>query len=145
LRPTLDRAITRDWVRRNPGYGHPLRPEYLPTELGSRLGRAARPLLVAVRRQGLEELAGRKWTMPVLLAVADGAARFSEIKAVLGSVTDRALAQALRELIAGGLVRRRVLDTHPPASRYVRGRRGASLVRALRKLAQELSESESTA
>lgn len=141
LRAALDRAIARDWVCRNPGYGHPLRPEYLPTDTGSRLGRAARPLLVAIRRQGLNEIARHKWTMPVLLAVAGGAARFGEIKAVLGSITDRALAQALRDLIAVGLVRRRVLDTHPPASRYVRCRRGAALVRALRTLARELSKS----
>ena len=37
VRQTLDELIQRGFVRRNSGYGHPLRPEYLLTSRGDRL------------------------------------------------------------------------------------------------------------
>ncbi|MBK7403431.1 MAG: hypothetical protein IPJ41_02050 [Phycisphaerales bacterium] len=40
LRQTLDFAIAHGWVRNNPGHGHPLRPEFILTEAGSRLAPA---------------------------------------------------------------------------------------------------------
>src|ERR671932_1580387 len=43
LRRTLDALIELGLVRRNPGYGHPLRPEYLLTRRGEAVaGRLAR-------------------------------------------------------------------------------------------------------
>ena len=37
LRATLDDLIAEGWVLRNPGHGHPMRPEYLLTKEGSLL------------------------------------------------------------------------------------------------------------
>ncbi|MFG0307103.1 MAG: winged helix-turn-helix transcriptional regulator [Phycisphaerales bacterium JB040] len=102
----------------NPGYGHPLRPEYLPTPEGAGAGEQARSLLRAMG--GLEDVEPvlRKWSLPVLLALAEGAERFREIKSLLPGATDRALAGALRELEESGLVERTIEDARPPRPRY---------------------------
>ena len=43
MRTTLDDLLELGWIRRNPGYGHPMRPEYLLTAHGER---------IAARREG---------------------------------------------------------------------------------------------
>src|SRR3546814_10066312 len=45
LTRTLQAAAALGWVRRNPGHGHPLRPEYILTEAGS--AAAARATIIA--------------------------------------------------------------------------------------------------
>jgi DNA-binding HxlR family transcriptional regulator len=115
LRRTL-RALQKDGlVERNPGYGHPLRPEYVFTRRGRRLGPQARDLLEAL--SGHEEVGLKKWSLPVLAAL-DGPRRFSELRSVLPDATPRALALALKDLQAAGLVRRTVLDDWPPSVVY---------------------------
>src|SRR5215213_11761735 len=42
LRRALDALLELGYARRNPGYGHPLRPEYLVTEPGAAAVRRAR-------------------------------------------------------------------------------------------------------
>ena len=113
LRSALAALIDLGYVERNPGYGHPLRPEYVVTPAGRELGAAAARILAA----GDPELLLRKWSVPVLAAL-DEERRFSELRAALEGITPRALALALRELEAGRLVRRAVLPTHPPSTLY---------------------------
>jgi DNA-binding HxlR family transcriptional regulator len=115
LRRTLRALIAAGLVERNPGYGHPLRPEYVFTTAGRRLGpKAAR--LVA-RLNGYEETALKKWSLPVLAAL-DAPRRFSELRAALPGATPRAVTLALKDLSAVGLVRRTVTDDYPPAVVY---------------------------
>ena len=115
LRRTL-RALEADGlVERNPGYGHPLRPEYVFTSRGGRLGPLAGRLLDALR--GYEEIGLKKWSLPVLAAL-DEPRRFSEIRGALPGATPRALALALKDLQRAGLVRRTVTDDWPPAVLY---------------------------
>jgi len=121
LRRALDALVELGYVRRNEGYGHPLRPEYLVTAAGRR----AAPLARAVRAAKDDDILLRKWSVPVLAAL-DGDRRFSELRAALPGVTPRALALALRDLERGGFVRREVLPTRPPSTLYratARGRR----------------------
>src|ERR1700742_3786009 len=47
LRRALDALIELGYVRRNPGYGHPLRPEYVITAAGRKAGRVAARVLAA--------------------------------------------------------------------------------------------------
>jgi DNA-binding HxlR family transcriptional regulator len=111
LRRTL-RALQKDGlVTRNPGYGHPLRPEYLLTPRGSTLGPPAQALLHVLR--GHEEIGLKKWSLPVLAAL-DEPRRFSELRVALPDASPRALTLALKDLQAAGLVRRTVLDDWPP-------------------------------
>jgi DNA-binding HxlR family transcriptional regulator len=115
LRRTL-RALEADGlVARNPGYGHPLRPEYVFTTRGGRLGPRARRLLDTL--SGHEQIGLKKWSLPVLAAL-DDPRRFSEIGAALPDATPRALTLALKDLQAAGLVRRTVTDDYPPAVVY---------------------------
>ena len=123
LRRALDALLELDLVRRNPGYGHPLRPEYLVTSTGRNAGSACAGLLSAAPDR---DLLLRKWSVPTL-AQLDEPRRFSELRAALPAVTPRALALALRDLEGGGLVEREVLATRPPSTIYRASRIGRRL------------------
>jgi len=56
--------------------------------------------------------------MPVVFALADGPLRFSELRDRLEAISPRALALALKDLEAAGLVDRRVTGDYPPATIY---------------------------
>jgi DNA-binding HxlR family transcriptional regulator len=116
-------------VRPNPGYGHPLRPEYVLTRRGGRAGPACTGLMRALREAEAIDVGLRKWSMPTLAAVGLGATRFGAIARALGDATDRAISQALGGLGEAGLVERRVEGGRPPAPRYALTAEGL-LVRA---------------
>src|SRR5205085_9060327 len=78
LRRTLDSLLALGLVARNPGYGHPLRPEYVLTARGARVAERCARLLAA----GDDEVLLRKWSLPVLAALGEPA-RFSELRAAL--------------------------------------------------------------
>ncbi|HRQ71857.1 MAG TPA: winged helix-turn-helix transcriptional regulator [Phycisphaerales bacterium] len=118
LRDTVEFATAHGWMRRNPGYGHPLRPELVLTVRGARIGPACASLWGLLRRRCLEEIGLRKWTLPAVSAVGEGGGRFVEIRAALPGITDRALAAALRSATGAGLLSRRVLDGTPPGVVY---------------------------
>jgi DNA-binding HxlR family transcriptional regulator len=118
LRRALDALVELDYVRRNEGHGHPLRPEYLITDAG----RAASHLAARVSRSRVRDTLLRKWSVPVLVSLAEPR-RFSEIRVALPGVTPRALALALRDLEDAGLVRREVLPSRPPSTVYHATRR----------------------
>lgn len=131
LRQTLAALIDARLVARNPGYGHPLRPEYLLTDRGLPVGEACRPLIEALRRRELEEVGLKKWSMPVLAALTHEPRRFSELRLDLAGISPRALTLALKDLEAAGLVERRVTDDYPPATVYRLTRRAGPLAELL--------------
>jgi DNA-binding HxlR family transcriptional regulator len=134
LRRTLAALIDGGLVGRNPGYGHPLRPEYVLTRAGERIAAACRPLVEQLRRGNLEDVGLKKWSMPVVFALAAGSLRFSELREQLEGVSPRALALALKDVEEAGLVDRRVTEDYPPATMYrltTSGRLLARLVEAL--------------
>jgi DNA-binding HxlR family transcriptional regulator len=134
LRRTLVALIDGGLVGRNPGYGHPLRPEYVLTSAGEGIAGACRPLVDQLRRGNLEQIGLKKWSMPVVFALAGGPLRFSELREQLEGVSPRALALALKDLEEAGIVDRRVTEDYPPAAMYrltKRGRPLALLVRAI--------------
>lgn len=98
LRRTLQSLIEQGLVVRNPGFGHPLSPEYLLTPDGMLLGKPSIELMRLIHNH--QDIALRKWTLPVLLALAQGHTRFSGLRAALPGITSRALALALRDLEA---------------------------------------------
>jgi len=135
LRTTLRALVAAGLVRRNPGYGHPLRPEYLLTERGAQLAPGCAELTAALPQLDLVELGLRKWSLPCVLAIAGaGEARFSQLSAGLPGITARAL--ALKDLVAADLVEREVTNDYPPATVYRLGRQAEPLVPILRRLAQ---------
>jgi DNA-binding HxlR family transcriptional regulator len=136
LRAALDALIEERLVERNPGFGHPLRPEYILTPDGERIGSACARFTRRLAREGAEEAVLRKWSGPLLLAARDGARHFRDLRAALPGVTDRALTLALKELGAAGLLERQVLAGYPPTTRYAltaAGREISASLHAIRR------------
>jgi DNA-binding HxlR family transcriptional regulator len=120
LSQTLRHLVALGLVRRNPGYGHPLRPEYLPTTKAQKLATGLTRLAELVDQLILGEIAYRKWTMPLLVALGEegGSVRFGELRLAVKGLTPRALSESLKEMQAAGLITREVTDGFPPATRY---------------------------
>ncbi|MGH3104622.1 MAG: winged helix-turn-helix transcriptional regulator [Gaiellaceae bacterium] len=137
LSRTLTALIQQGLIARNPGYGHPLRPEYILTDAGAQLGPPCREMVEALDRLGLEHVGLKKWSMPTLFALASRrrSQRFSELQAALPGITGRALAFALKDLVAAGLVERTVTEDYPPATVYRITERARPLRPILRRLA----------
>ena len=72
--------------------------------------------------------------MPVVFALGEGPMRFSELRDALEGVSPRALALALKDLEAAGLVDRRVTDDYPPATVYRLTSSGRPLAALLRQV-----------
>ncbi|MBL4767048.1 MAG: helix-turn-helix transcriptional regulator [Rhodobacteraceae bacterium] len=105
-------------LERNPGHGHPLRPEYRLTPKGIKIAMIAEKIIAAVPLQTQSAILRRAWTVPVL-AVIQKPRYFSEIKTELVSVTDRALSQSLQQLQARQWVHRDVdITKSPPRPLY---------------------------
>lgn len=139
LSRTLEGLIRDGWVVRNPGYGHPVRPEYLLSSNGVALARACAELMAALAPMRAGEAAQRKWSLPAAGALASGAARFGELKSLLPGVTSRALATTLKELEAQGLIERRIDDEYPPRPSYRLADGTARIVEALSSVAKALA------
>ena len=138
-RTTLQRALAAaselDLTMRNPGYGHPLRPEYLLTPRGESIACACEGVLIASERLRTPELTRRKWTLPVLASLEGGSGRFADLQRDLTDCSPRALARALDQLHAVGWIVRHLLDERPPRASYRLAPRAKPLARAARELA----------
>ncbi|HEY0258376.1 MAG TPA: helix-turn-helix domain-containing protein [Lacisediminihabitans sp.] len=86
------------------------------------------------RFQSSIELVGRRWSSAILLAMARGADRFSEIVAVVPGLSDRLLSVRMKELERAGLVEREVIASTPVRVRYLLTARGSDLMRSLQPL-----------
>lgn len=112
------------WLQRNPGHGHPLRPEYLLTAKGEAIAEAAAQIDRALAGMGVESNALNRWSLPALWALGQGNDRFNDLARTLSPATPRALSQTLRTLVANDLVDREIEAGFPPSSRYRLTRRG---------------------
>jgi DNA-binding HxlR family transcriptional regulator len=92
------------------------------------------PVPEEVRRAA--NLLERRWTLSILYASVEGAARFNEYRDVLGRVPPATLTTRLMELVDAGLLERRVLDTRPPSVEYRLTSRGKRFEPLLRELAR---------
>lgn len=118
LKRTLVEMSEDGWIKKNPGYGHPLRPEYILTEAGRDVGPACTKIVAFLAERKVADIGLQKWSIPILVALAQGATRFSEIKIALPGVTSRAMTLALKDLCNVGLSERVVIDGFPPTSIY---------------------------
>jgi len=131
LKRTLKALGEAGLIGPNPGYGHPMRPEYLLTPAGKRVAPLCEGLVGTLRRLGIEAVALRKWSMPVVHAVGVHGGRFSRVLAGLPGITPRALALALKQLQSAGLLERRIGEDYPPGVTYRLTRRAGRLCPAL--------------
>lgn len=136
LSRTLKILDERGWSTRNPGYGHPMRPEYILTPHGHRLAPACAALMEELAE--LRQLALNKWSMPSLHAIGAAGRRFNAIAARASGATPRALARALKDLTEAELIVRELRDAYPPRLLYRPTSRGAALLPTLTTLARAL-------
>jgi DNA-binding HxlR family transcriptional regulator len=131
-RQALDHLMHIGLVMPNPGYGHPLRPEYILTPTGSRVGPACEAVCHWMDRRKLRNVLLRRWTLPIVHDVSKQVdARFGIIVTNLRPVTDRATAMGLRSLRQSGLIARRVEAGYPPQPVYTLSRTGEELSRLI--------------
>ena len=99
--------------------------------------RRCNPVPEEVRRAA--DLLERRWTISVVYASFEGAARFNEYKQACGAIPPRTLTDRLRELEAAGVLEKQVVAVSPPYYEYrltERGRRLAPVIDALAALAR---------
>jgi len=108
---SLTDLIALGYVCRNPGYGHPLRPEYLLTAAGERIAPACHALHTLLRKRGEEHLGFRKWTLPLVAAIGPEGRRFNELRHTLEIATPRAITLSLKPMLRHDWIKR------PPAAR----------------------------
>jgi DNA-binding HxlR family transcriptional regulator len=70
---------------------------------------------------------GDKWSMMIVMMLADGPRRFSELKRAIDGISQRMLTLSLRGLERDGLVTRTVTPTIPPRVDYELTELGDSL------------------
>lgn len=127
---SMDHLIRIELLERNPGYGHPLRPEFRLTALGvSAAALAHKVQSVSVDED--RELLRRSWTLPVLASLHTPS-RFNDIKRTIPSISDRALSQSLKTMEVRSWVCRRVDDrARPPMPMYEAANTGALISQAV--------------
>ncbi|MGJ4734500.1 winged helix-turn-helix transcriptional regulator [Leptospira levettii] len=80
---------------------------------------------------------GGAWKMPILWRLREKTLRYSEIKKSLTHISDKMLAQSLRELEENGLVNRKVYAVVPPHTEYSLtdlGKKTIPMIMSLREL-----------
>ena len=128
---TLEGAIDAGWIMRNPGHGHPLRPEYILTLDGWRVAPACQILVKAQADLHLPPASLSRWSLPIIHTIHQGDNRFAMIERRLPSSNPRALTQSLKSLIGQELVNRSIIAAFPPVPEYRLSARGKRLAAAL--------------
>ena len=131
LAASLTQLIEAGWLVRNPGHGHPLRPEYVLTGAGRPMAEFAGRTAKARDTLGLAPDDLSRWALPAVREMTAGPARFSELRAALAPVTPRALSLALKQMEAAGLIDRALAGTYPPTATYALTGKGKRLAAAL--------------
>jgi DNA-binding HxlR family transcriptional regulator len=93
----------------------------------------------AVYQHAIELLGGR-WTGAVVRALLGGMTRFNDITAAIPGLSDRMLAERLRELEAEGLLTRDVIPEMPVRVEYHLTQKGAALSSVIDALVVWLTE-----
>ena len=128
---SLEHLVQLGLLERNPGHGHPLRPEFRLTRSGVKAAEIADRIVKAVPDESEFALLRRSWTVPIL-ALTDTPRRFSSIKSDLATITDRALSTSLYQLEACEWLQRDI-DTsrRVPFPTYLAVNRGIEISRAI--------------
>src|SRR4051812_19575291 len=83
---------------------------------------------------------GDRWSLLALLSLQRGTLRFTEVKRAIGDISQRMLAQTLRQLEQDGYVTREVYPTVPPKVEYSLTPLGTSLLQRVEPLVSWANE-----
>src|SRR3954447_12590476 len=87
-------------------------------------------------REAALAVVGGKWKPIVLWRLAQGPRRFGELRRLVTGISEKMLAQQLREMEGDGIVARRDFGEIPPRVEYTLTEFGVSLADALRPLCE---------
>jgi DNA-binding HxlR family transcriptional regulator len=82
------------------------------------------------------ELVGRRWAGAIISILLRSSARYNEIRAEIPDISDRMLAERLKELEAEGLVVRTVIPEPPVGVEYKLTEKGRALESAITAIAR---------
>ena len=82
------------------------------------------------RFQELFEIVGRRWSVAIVIAATQGSERFGEFRDAVPGISEKLLAERLRELTARDILSRTV-ESDPAVIRYRLTECGADLVEQL--------------
>jgi DNA-binding HxlR family transcriptional regulator len=80
------------------------------------------------------DVVGGKWKMHLMWVLAEGPVRFGQIRRKLDGVSEKVLAENLRQMEASGVVHRELYPEVPPRVEYSLTPLGESLSEALKPL-----------
>jgi DNA-binding HxlR family transcriptional regulator len=127
----LAQLVGKGWLTRNPGHGHPLRPEYVLTDSGRPVGAWCDRIMEERRSLGLDGRELGRWALPLVGRLDRGWAQFSWLETQLAPISPRSLSLALKQLLEVRLVERRLEESFPPRPLYGLTGRGQRLARAM--------------
>lgn len=84
-------------------------------------------------QDALDVLYGR-WRLPILMSLAYGNKRFTQLSKEVSGISDKVLAKELKELEINQLIKRTIHDTFPPIVDYSITPHGESLQNVMREL-----------
>ncbi len=128
LSAALEHLVELGFVVKNTEHGHPMRPEYLLTAQGLAIGEECLTLVRILKRRNELDLAFRKWTLPLVVAIGDRTLRFNELRSSLDDATPRAITMGLKSLLHHGWASRRLIDDFPPTAGYKLQRKGQRIL-----------------
>lgn len=80
------------------------------------------------------ELLGKRWIGLIIKALLSGPKRFSDITSIIPQLSDRVLAERLKELEADGIIERMVYAESPVRIEYQLSEKGVALKRVLEEV-----------
>ena len=128
LRAALEHLVELGFIRKNTGHGHPMRPEYLLTAQGLAIGEECLTLVKILKRRNELDLAFKKWTLPLVVAIGGRTLRFNELRTSLNDATPRAITMGLKSLLHHGWASRSLIDDFPPTAGYKLQKKGQRIL-----------------
>jgi DNA-binding HxlR family transcriptional regulator len=133
LTTTLRKLIALGFVMRNPGYGHPLRPEYILTDRSIRLGPFCKEMMTCIIDWNGYHLIQSKWAVQIIYLCSQGEMRFSELKSALAPITSRALSEELKSLNSEGFIERKIIESYPPLATYSLAEKSIPFIKVIKR------------
>lgn len=128
---SISHLVDLGLLERNPGYGHPLRPEFRLTANGEDIAKWASTLVLIVQGRADRRLLRSKWSLP-LISCLPKETRYSDLRRQLFPVSDRALSLCLGQLTERHWISRQVsAEKSPPAVSYHLSGTGSTVHRHL--------------